>query len=68
MKAVRRFAVWTAITLLVLAAISWAGIVLVAPSYFLVPAIALTLMIAFVTIVVGAQKKTTTESRAKVRD
>ena len=57
MKAVGRVAVWTAFLLLVLAAISWAGIVLVAAYYFLVPAIALTVLIGFVAILSRAQRK-----------
>ena len=57
MRAVRRMAVWTAFLLMALATISWAGIVLVAPYYFLVPGIALSILIGFVTIVAGSQKK-----------
>jgi hypothetical protein len=56
MKAVRRTALWTAFLLLVLATISWAGIVLVAPYYFLLPGIALAIVIGFVTIVARAAR------------
>jgi hypothetical protein len=50
-------ALWTAFLLLALSTISWAGIVLVAPYYFLVPGIALLILIGFVTIVAGSQNK-----------
>ena len=56
MKAVRRMAVWTVFLLMALATISWAGIVLVAPYYFLLPGIALSILIGFVTIVAGSRK------------
>lgn len=62
MRVVGRVACWTAVILLVLAAISWAGIMVVAPHYFLVPAIALALLIGFLAIVVGSHKKSVARS------
>lgn len=57
MRALKRFAIWLDLVLLVLAAISWAGLLVIAPYYFLVPAISLVLLIGFVTILAGANKK-----------
>jgi hypothetical protein len=68
MKAVRRIAVWTAVLLLMLAVMSWAGLVLVAPYFFLVPGIALSLMIAFVMIVAASHKRAASNSHTNAGD
>jgi hypothetical protein len=68
MKAVKRIAIWTAVLLLVLAGAAWAGVVLIEPYYFLVPGIALTILIAYVTVVAGPQKKPAAGSHANARD
>jgi hypothetical protein len=57
MKAVGRVGIWTAVLLLVLAAMSWAGFVSASPDYFIVSAAALVILIGFLAIVVGSLKK-----------
>ncbi len=64
MRALRRVAIWIDMLLLTLAAFSWAGILVVAPYYFLVPAISLVIVIGFVTILASAEKKATIKSQA----
>jgi hypothetical protein len=54
MRAVGRVAGWTAFLLLVLSVMAWGGVVPVTPYYFLLPGIALSLLIAFVSIVSSA--------------
>ena len=68
MKAVRRIAVTIAMVLLVLAAMSWAGLVLVAPYFFLLPAIALSLVIAFVMVLAASQRKAAAKAGADSGD
>jgi hypothetical protein len=68
MKALGRLAVWVAVILLALAAISWAGLVLIAPYFFLVPAIAIVILIGYVTILTASQKKTAADPGANQRD
>jgi hypothetical protein len=67
MRAVGRVAVWVLVVLLVLATFSWAGIMLVAPYLFLIPAVALVVLIGFLAILVGCERRCAGRAEAAIR-
>jgi hypothetical protein len=50
MKFLGRIGIWTAFLLLVLAGTSWAGLMFVSPLFFLVPAVVIFGIVAFVSM------------------